>query len=188
VVDRVADDLSLLDRIAGRDASAVGELYDRHGRVLYALAYRILRDSGDAEDVIQEVFLRVWEKGYTYTPALGSPMAWLVRIARNRAIDRLRARQARPALQPAEDLLDLVIEAAGGLNPEESAQVAQAQRAVAAALGRLSVEQRTLIEEAFFLGFTQSELAEKFGLPLGTVKTRIRSGLLAMREHLQQAV
>jgi len=112
-----------------------------------------VRDSGEAEDVLQEVFLRLWEKAETYDPVLGSPMAWLVRIARNRAIDRVRAR-----------------------------------RALRDALARLTREQRVLIEHAFFLGYTQSELAARFKLPLGTVKTRIRTGMLAMREQLQRLV
>jgi RNA polymerase sigma-70 factor, ECF subfamily len=188
VVDRVAEDLALLDRIAGRDASAVGELYDRCGRPLYALVLRIVRDPGDAEDVIQEVFLRVWEKAESYDVTLGSPMAWLVRIARNRAIDRLRAKDSRPAMQPSDDLMEMLVEPDCASSPEQIVRASEEQRAVAGALGRLSQEQRELIEAAFFLGYTQSELAEVFRLPLGTVKTRIRTGLRAMRGHLQQTM
>jgi RNA polymerase sigma-70 factor (ECF subfamily) len=188
VVERVDDDLALLQRVARRDESAIGELYDRHGRVLYGLVLRIVRDAGDAEDVIQEVFLRVWEKGASYNPSLGSPMAWLVRIARNRAIDRVRARQSRPAMQPSDDIFEILLEGDEDLSPERAARASEEQRAITGALGKLSPEQRTLIEAAFFLGYTQSELASAFKLPLGTVKTRIRTGLLAMREHLQQAV
>lgn len=138
----------------------MGELYDVHGRSLYALAHRILQDTGEAEDVIQEVFLRVWEKADSYDPSLGSPIAWLVRIARNRAIDRLRARQVRPALQPSDDLFELLTEPDGAISPEQSAQASEEQRALAGALQRLSRDQRVLIEAAFFLGHTQSELAE----------------------------
>ena len=183
-------DLDLLERIAMRDASAVGLLYDRHARALYSLVHHILRDSSEAEDVLQEVFLRIWEKAATYDPVLGSPMAWLVRIARNRAIDRVRSRRSRPVTQSADETLDdrLFDTAAPGLNPERATSESEQQRALAGALSRLAPEQRVLIEHAFFMGYTQSELAERFSLPLGTVKTRIRTGMLAMREHLQHLV
>src|SRR5712692_7870455 len=98
-------DLALLERIARRDGSAIGELYDRHARVLFAVVCRIVRDEGEAEDVLQEAFLRVWQKAGTYDPVLGTPAAWLIRIARNRAIDRLRARQARPITEPQNEAL-----------------------------------------------------------------------------------
>jgi RNA polymerase sigma-70 factor (ECF subfamily) len=180
-------DLQLLERIATRDMSAVAALYDRHSRALYSLIHRILRDVGDAEDVLQEVFLRVWEKADTYDPVLGSPMAWLVRIGRNRAIDRVRAKRSRPATEQSSDTIDerLVDMPGSGPSPERLTSASEEQRALAGALSRLAPEQRVLIEHAFFLGLTQSELAERFKLPLGTVKTRIRTGMLAMREHLQ---
>jgi RNA polymerase sigma-70 factor (ECF subfamily) len=187
--DRAHADFALMVRIAGRDASAVGELYDRHSRVLFALICRILRDEGESEDVLQEVFLRVWDKAESYDPVLGSPTAWLVRIARNRAIDRIRARQARPASQSADETLNVVpADEQGTPDPERSAALSEEQRAIAEALSRIPPEQRILIEQAFFQGYTQSELAAKFQLPLGTVKTRIRTGMIAMRDHLQHLV
>jgi RNA polymerase sigma-70 factor (ECF subfamily) len=183
-------DLDLLARVAMRDASAITALYDRHARTLYSLVHHILRDSAEAEDVLQEVFLRVWEKVATYDPVLGSPMAWLVRIARNRAVDRVRSRRSRPVTQSADETLDgrLFDAAAPALDPERATSDSEQQRAIAGALSRLAPEQRVLIEHAFFMGYTQSELATRFALPLGTVKTRIRTGMLAMREHLQHVV
>ena len=173
-------DVALIDRIAARDQSALAELYDRHARLLFGLILRILRSRADAEEVLQEVFLLVWTRAETYNPALGPPAAWLVRIARNRAIDRLRANGVRtravesvPLPRPVE-------------SPETHAAVTEQQRTVARALESLPHEQRELIEQAYFLGLTQSELAERFRLPLGTVKTRIRTGMLALRERLQQ--
>jgi RNA polymerase sigma-70 factor (ECF subfamily) len=189
-VTDVTTDLALIERVAARDPAAVAALHDRHARVLYSLILRIVRDTGEAEDVLQEVFLRLWEKADTYDPVLGSPMAWLVRIARNRAIDRVRARRARPVTQPVDEGVDqqLLETAAPSPTPEGVTRESEEQRALRAALARLTPEQRVLIEEAFFMGYTQSELAARFKLPLGTVKTRIRTGMLAMREHLQHLV
>jgi RNA polymerase sigma-70 factor (ECF subfamily) len=185
----VETDLVLFDRIARRDASAVGELYDRHSRVLHGLIWRILRDTHEAEEVLQDVFVRVWKKADTYDAVLGTPLAWLVRIARNRAIDRLRARRARPVSTADDETLATIrSDASTGSSPEQLAWTSEQGRAIRAALDRLVPEQRVLIEHAFFLGYTQSELAERFGLPLGTVKTRVRAGMLAMREHLEDVV
>jgi RNA polymerase sigma-70 factor (ECF subfamily) len=176
----IAEDVALIGRIVARDAQAVGELYDRHNRLLFGLILRILRDRSESEEVLQEVFLQVWNRSETYNVALGSPVGWLVRIARNRAIDRLRANAVRlraiDAAPPPED----------SASPEASAALGEQQRAVARALAALPIDQRTLIEQAYFLGLTQSELAERMRIPLGTVKTRIRSGMLALREHLSQ--
>ena len=175
-------DIALLGRIAARDTTAVGELYDRHSRLLYGLILRILRDRSEAEEVLQEAFVQVWTRVETYNVELGTPAAWLVRIARNRAIDRLRANtvrlrtvEATPAPPPVE-------------SPEARAALSEQQRAVARALETLPSEQRELIEHAYFQGLTQSELAERFGLPLGTVKTRVRTGMMTLRRELQEIV
>lgn len=180
-VESVRADLSLLERIASRDAAAVGELYDRHSRLLYGLVLRILRDRSEAEDVLQEVFVVVWKRVATYNPALGSPVAWLVGIARNRAIDRLRANAVR---RRATDAARMELERSDAGTPDVA--LGEQQRAIMQALDAIPREQRELIEEAYFLGFTHSELAERHTLPLGTVKTRIRSGLLALRDLLSQ--
>lgn len=187
--DRTQTDLALLERIARGDSSAIGELYDRHSRMVFGLVCRIVRDEGEAEDVLQEVFLRVWQKADTYDAALGNPAAWLVRIARNRAIDRIRARQARPATEPQDNaLLVAPVDENVMPGPERAAALSEEQRAIAAALRQIPAEQRLLIEQAFFQGYTQAELAARFQLPLGTVKTRIRTGMIAMRDHLQHLV
>ena len=173
-------DIALIARIVARDESAVAELYDRHCRLLFGLILRIIRDRSEAEEILQEVFVLVWTRAETYNVSLGPPAAWLVRVARNRAIDRLRANTVRlravesaPEPEPAE-------------NPESRANQSEQQRAVARALDTLPQDQRVLIEQAYFLGLTQSELAERFKLPLGTVKTRIRTGMLALRGQLSQ--
>jgi RNA polymerase sigma-70 factor (ECF subfamily) len=174
-------DFALLERIAARDAAAVGELYDRHNRLLYSLILRILRDRGEAEEILQEVFVLVWNRVATYNPGLGCPAAWLVGIARNRAIDRLRANSARRRA-----IESIPVDMASNESPETGASVGEEQRAIRQALDAIPPEQRHLIEEAYFLGFTHSELAERHQLPLGTVKTRIRTGLLALRGQLSE--
>jgi RNA polymerase sigma-70 factor (ECF subfamily) len=171
--DRLTDptDLGLLQRIVARDTAALADLYDRHSRFLFGLILRILRDRAEAEEVLQEVFVRVWTRAELYDPRLGGPTTWLVRLARNRAVDRLRARRSRDAP-----------------TPEAVALQAERRGTVADALARLPAEQGRLIEAAFFEGYTHSELARLFRLPLGTVKTRIRAGLMAMRQRLEHTV
>jgi RNA polymerase sigma-70 factor (ECF subfamily) len=174
----VRADIALIERIVARDAEAVGDLYDRHNRLLFGLILRILRDRSEAEEVLQEVFVLVWTRAETYNVALGSPAAWLVRVARNRAIDRLRANSVR--LRAVESAPP----PSASDSPEAHATATEQQRIVARALESLPSDQRALIEDAYFLGMTQSELAAKFKLPLGTVKTRIRTGMQALRQQL----
>lgn len=175
-------DVLLLERMAARDALAVGDLYDRHHRLLFGLILRILKERSEAEDILQDVFMRAWTHAGTYDISLGSPVAWLVRIARNRAIDRLRSNAVRARVVDAAPLPEPVE------SPEATATLGEQQRAVALALAALPAEERELIEQAYFLGLTQSELSVRFRLPLGTVKTRIRKGMLALREHLEQTL
>jgi RNA polymerase sigma-70 factor, ECF subfamily len=169
------EDSALLARIVARDAGAVSELYDRYAGLLFNLILRVLRERADAEDVLQEVFVAVWTRAESYNVTLGAPVAWLVRIARNRAIDRLRSNAARGRLA---DASQVETPAAPPARPEDRHDVARA-------LDVLPQEQRELVEQAYFMGLTHSELAARFGLPLGTVKTRVRSGLLALRAHFQ---
>jgi RNA polymerase sigma-70 factor, ECF subfamily len=177
----VRDDISLIERIVARDERAVADLYDRHSRLLFGLILRIIRDRSEAEEVLQEVFVQLWNKADTYNVALGSPAAWLVRVARNRAIDRLRANTVRIRA------VESVPGPAAVESPEAAAAATEQQRAIGRALETLPLEQRVLIEQAYFLGLTQSELADRFKLPLGTVKTRIRTGMIALRQHLSQS-
>ncbi|HKB11445.1 MAG TPA: sigma-70 family RNA polymerase sigma factor [Vicinamibacterales bacterium] len=179
--DRHGEDVRLIERIVERDAAALSDLYDRHSRLLFSLCLRILRDRSGAEEVLQETFVAVWTRAEKYNAALGLPVAWLVGIARNRAIDRLRATARRPQevemapWQP--DTAD---------DPEQRAAFGERRHAVARALDTLPQDHRLLIEQAYFLGLTQSELSERHQLPLGTVKTRIRSGMMLLRQQLQQ--
>jgi RNA polymerase sigma factor (sigma-70 family) len=178
-------DDALLLRIANHDARALAELYDRHASLLFALIVRILRDRGEAEDALQDVFLRIWQRADTYNPVFGTPVAWLVRIARNRAIDRLRRVNASPIAEPVAAAEREI--AAPSPAPDQAAMAGQQHMAIVGAMSLLQPDERTLIEHAFFEGYTQTELAAKFALPLGTVKTRIRRGMQTLREQLQQS-
>ena len=180
--DDVRIDRALLDRVASRDAGAIASLYDRHSRLLFGLILRILRNRSEAEDVLQDVFICVWTRINTYDSSLGSPVAWLVRIARNRAIDRLRASTIRSRATEAPSPLSPIE------TPEAAAASSERQRAIAQALGALPADQRELIEHAYFEGLTQSELAARFRIPLGTVKTRIRTGMMTLRHALLPTV
>ena len=182
---------SLLQRIAARDTAAVAELYDRHSRLLFGLILRIVRDRGEAEEILQEAFVRVWTRAEMYDARIGGPLPWIVRVARNCAIDRLRARRVRATVDtPAIDsaAVEATAPATGIQTPETAVLIAERRRTLTDALGGLPAEQRQLIEAAFFEGYTHSELAQRFGLPLGTIKTRIRAGMIAMRKKLEHAL
>jgi RNA polymerase sigma-70 factor (ECF subfamily) len=177
-----AADQGALERITRGDHDALAELYDRHGRLVYSLALRIVRDQGDAEDVVQDVFSQAWKQAGRYDARRGQVIAWLLNMARSRAIDRVRGRSARPAAV-ADDtaMLDLP-----DASPPADEQLVWAGRAaqVRSTFEALPLVQRIAIELAFYEGLTHSEIAERLELPLGTVKTRIRQGLLKMKERL----
>jgi RNA polymerase sigma-70 factor, ECF subfamily len=186
-------DAGLLQRIVARDEAALAALYDRHSRLAYTVIVRILGSQSDAEEVLQETFVRVWSRAETYDALRGSPATWLARIAKNRALDRLRAHRVRaniavaPAVHAAGDEPRLP-EPATRETPETLLEGRTAAGAVRMALATVTPSQRALIEAAFFEGCTHTELATRFGMPLGTVKTRIRTGLARMRGHLEQIV
>lgn len=176
--DRAAIDVARLARVAAQDAAALSELYDAHSRLLFGVICRIVKDRAEAEEILQEVFVQAWRRAATYDRSLGSPAGWLLGIARNRAIDRLRANAVRTRT------IDALEPPAAIETPEGTAALSERQRDVQRALASLPDDQRTLIEDAYFLGLTQSELAARFRLPLGTVKTRMRAGLQALRRQL----
>ena len=178
-------DARLVQRIAGGDREAMAELYDRFSAPLYGTALRVLRDPGDAQDVVHDSFVMLWEKAASFEAARGSAFAWAVTLVRNRAIDRLRMRRRRAELLSAAVPDDLGYDetapmSAGG----EAAAVDDEARAIRAAVAALPLEQMRAVELAFFGGLTQEEIARKLAEPLGTVKARIRRGLLKLRDSL----
>ena len=160
----------------------MAELYDRHAARVMGLAYRIVRNSSDAEDVVQEVFSQAWRTAPNYQATRGTVAGWLLMMARTRAIDRLRSRQARRDSGAEPDLEALPSDATS--QPD---QIIANQRAanVRAAIRTLPAEQQTALELAYFEGLTQTEIAERLRIPLGTVKTRIRSALASLRRSVQ---
>jgi len=180
-----AADHAALERMARGDHEALAELYDRHGRLVFSLALRILRDQGDAEDIVQEVFAQAWRQAARYESSRGNVIAWLLNLTRSRAIDRLRGRRARPDTA-AGDPSTLELPDLSQPVDEQIALSTEAAR-IRAAVDELSVLQRVAIELAFYEGLTHVEIAERLELPLGTVKTRIRQGLLKLKERLAGA-
>jgi RNA polymerase sigma-70 factor (ECF subfamily) len=175
-------DQAALERMARGDQDALGELYDRHGRLVYSLALRIVRDQRDAEEVVQEVFSQAWRQSGRYSAGRGSVVAWLLTLTRSRAIDRVRGRRARPEAELTEaEMVNLP-----AVTPGADEQLVRAARTaqVRAALDALPFLQRMALELAFYEGFTHAEIAEHLEQPIGTVKTRIRQGLLRLRDRL----
>jgi RNA polymerase sigma-70 factor (ECF subfamily) len=177
----------LLRRIAGQDRQALAEFYDQTAGTLFSTAIRILGDAHEAEEVIQDAFLQIWGKAATFDAALGAPFYWALSITRNRAIDRLRARQRRVRLS------DELHEAAAAdsppfASPLQNALSEEDLAIVRSAVNGLPGEQRQAIELAFFGGMTHAEIAETLREPLGTIKARIRRGMLKLRESLQAYV
>jgi RNA polymerase sigma-70 factor, ECF subfamily len=174
-------DRAVLSRVADGELDALQDLYDRYRTMAYSIALRITADAALAEDVVQDAFLGAWRNAARYVEGKGSVKTWLLSIVHHRAVDAVRRRRPTTDLPDAEmplpatlTLPDIWPEVAGNLDREE----------IAAALSRLSDVQREAIELAYFGGLTQVEIAERTGAPLGTVKSRIRLGLLAMREAL----
>src|SRR5215467_6533535 len=167
-------DAEIIARIYNGDEGAMALLYDRYSYVVYAVALRVLSDGSAAEDILQDVFIQLWRNPQAFNASRGSLTAWLVVIARNRAIDQLRKR--RPEVEAAETVISVDPEL------ESTAERKLAIEKVRAVLAGMSAEQRAALEMAFFEGLTHVEIAGRTGQPLGTVKTRIRSGLSAVRK------
>ncbi len=175
-------DNDLLHAVARGDESALAACYDRYRLILFGLVLRILNDRQEAEDVLQEVFVQVWQRAGDFDEARGRAFTWLVTIARSRALDRLRAAGSRARIvdEAARQSTDEVSDA--GLDALKS----ETGTIVRNALAELADEQRKVLLLTYFEGLTQTEIAERLGDPLGTVKTRIRSGLIKLRELLSQ--
>lgn len=165
-------DCQLIAMILLGDESAMASLYDKHSRIVYSIALRVLHDQGMAEDVLQEVFLQIWRRPQTFSAVRGSLTGWLAVIARNRSIDILR--QRRPI-----DSIDDIPVASGYDLAADVERIVMVER-VKALIAELPAAQRMALDMAFFEGCTHAEIAERSGVPLGTIKTRIRSALCTL--------
>jgi len=170
-------------RCAEGDQSALGLLYDESSQYVYGVALSVLRDVADAEEVTLDVYSQVWRSAAVYSSQRGSVVAWLLTLARSRAIDRIRSRarryKAETPISSSEDF------SASESSPEQTAASSQARHMIRRVLGQLPKDQREAVELAYFSGMSHTELAEHLGLPLGTIKTRIRMGMMKLREELR---
>lgn len=178
-----SDEAALIVRIARQEQAALSQLYDRYARVLYALALKILGTAEEAEEVVLDVFHQVWRTASSYSAARGRVDTWLFVLTRSRSLDRLRTvgRRERNAIAAVDTICQIRSPA---VTPEEDIIICERRDVVLAALQQLPVEQRQVLELAYFQGMTHAEIANHIGRSLGTVKTRIRLGLSKLRQLL----
>jgi RNA polymerase sigma-70 factor (ECF subfamily) len=169
-------DLALVTAVRSGDQGAMAALYDRYSAIVYSVALRVLQDTGGAEDVLQDIFMQLWRNPGSFDASRGNMGAWLAVIARHRAIDRLRRRRLE------NDIEDVVVSVEPDLATE--ADRSRTLDRIRVALRTMPPPQRSALEMAYFEGLTHVEIAEKTGEPLGTIKTRIRTGLFSLRKVL----
>ena len=180
-----SDESLLLVQIARKDQTALAKLYGRYGRPSYALAYKILGSVEEAEEVVLDVFSQIWQKAATYDPSRSRADTWLFMLTRSRSLDRLRVlqrtvRAAQACMEDAKISTDDIAE------PMEDAMIEERSEQVKAALETLPAEQRIALELAYYQGLTCAAIADKTGIPTGTIKTRIRLGISKLRQALSE--
>ena len=177
-------EIELLRRIGQGDRRSFELLYDRFSGVLFSTAYRVLNNREAAEDVLQDVFVQIWEKAPLYDPARGKPMTWAVTLTRNKSIDRLRSTQRRSRLQDDVEQESQTFEQFDDRSSFDAVASGETGALVREAIQKLSKDQREAIELAFFSSLTQTEIAGRLDVPLGTVKARIRRGMMKLKDVL----
>lgn len=178
-------EIELLRKTAQGDKRSFEQLYERFSGVLFATALRVVNNQEAAEDVIQDVFIQIWEKAPLYDPNRGKPLTWAVTLTRNKAIDRLRSLQRRARLQDDVEREAATFEQFDGRSGLDGVESMEKGALVREAMKRLTADQRQALEMAFFSGLTQTEIAERLGEPLGTIKARIRRGMMKLREVIE---
>lgn len=186
--EAIPADRDLLRRMASRDEAALGELYDRWSTLVHSVVIRIVKDTEEAEETVEATFWQAWRQAARYEDSRGAVSTWLTTIARSRALDRVRARlrvrEESLSRFGAEEIDSVADTSSTGHDPHSSAEATERHEIVVAAMATLPAEQRETIELAYFGGLSQSEIAERMGQPLGTVKTRVRLALEKLRERL----
>ncbi len=174
-------DTVVVEALMAGNQAALGVLYSRYGELVYLLAYRILHNSQDAEDLTQEIFMKFWQQG-KFDRARGTVPAYLLTMTRSRAIDQIRRRKSRQAM------IDKVCKLHNSSSPDNSLEQEEISEKVQRAMTQLPDNQRIPLELAYSLGLTQAEISERLGIPIGTIKTRTRQGLLKLRQLLHNLV
>jgi RNA polymerase sigma-70 factor (ECF subfamily) len=179
-----SQDAELMRKVAQGDRNAFGQLFDRYSQLALNLAWRILNERQEAEDVVQEAFLQLWRDAASYREERGSVSTWIVTVSRSRAIDKLRSRKARRIFDPGVEDEEVGTVPEQIVDPGADQDALDKRLLVRKAFGSLGVEQRVVIEMAYYEGMSQSEIAKALREPLGTIKTRIRSGLIKLKQAL----
>jgi RNA polymerase sigma-70 factor, ECF subfamily len=174
---QVEEDIRLLQRIAERDSRSFQELYRKYSGLLFSAISNVLNDHHDAEDVMQEVLVQIWNKAHLYEPRKGKPLTWLTTMARNRAIDRIRAKQRRSRLNDEFEVENKSVQPEFEISGRDALQDKERDSILRGAVAKLTDDQKEAIHLAYFSGLTQAEVAERLREPLGTVKARIRRGV-----------
>ena len=188
IVNRIGalDEIDLIKRIVQRDEKALGKLYDRYSKLLYGFILSIVKKQEEAEDVLQELFLQIWEKSSSFDVGRGNVYTWVVTLARNRAIDRIRSKQYRMQDQADPDFGIDSLSNPADPTPLDAVMMRERTEFIRQALQTLPKEQREAIEIAYFGGRSQSEIAAQLNVPLGTVKTRMRQGMKKLQTQLME--
>jgi RNA polymerase sigma-70 factor (ECF subfamily) len=183
--ERDGADIAALDRLRSGDAGAVGDLYDRYRRTAFGLALKIVRDSEEAEDVVHDAFMTIVERAHQYQPERGSVAAWLLTTVRNLSLDRTRRRTRRAQISEQELKPETLTQQGASIDPEEQLSVERQRNAVRDAMGILPEAQKRTLLVAFFEGLSYPEMAERDGVPLGTIKSRAARAIHALRSSLE---
>jgi len=183
------EEIRLIERIVYRDEAALSELYDLYSRILYSLVLKIVKNQEEAEDILQSVFIKIWNKALSYNKSKGSVYSWLVTLARNSAIDKVRSKDYKANAAKISDIKEVdIINDDPDYDGLNSAIANERAGFVGNALNQIPPEQKVVIELAYFEGLTQVEIAEKLNIPLGTVKTRIRQALIKLEKLLSDVI
>lgn len=189
-IARNEEDALLLKQIVQRDQQALSRLYDRYSALIYTLVLRVVKSTAEAEDLVQEIFVQIWSKAHLFSDAKGSVYTWVMTIARRRAIDKIRSQDFINKGETTDDderPIDLP-DNAYDTNPLHAAISSEYEELMRSGLAMLGAEQQSIIELSYYEGYTQAQIAERLHLPLGTVKTRMRQGLIKLRDFLKQRI
>jgi RNA polymerase sigma-70 factor, ECF subfamily len=184
--DTTAEDAALLQRIGRRDVAAFQEFYRKFSGLVFSSIHRVLNDHQDAEDIMQEVLVQIWQKAHLYEPSKGKPLTWITTMARNRAIDRIRSKQRRSRLNDDFEQESKSTQPEFDQDTSDLVGTRESDRVVKKAVMELTPDQREAIQLAYFEGLTQSEIADKLREPLGTVKARIRRGVQRLEQVMKR--